>query len=36
MRRWALADSTASDRKRGHDVYPVSDPQRAIPYILLV
>jgi hypothetical protein len=36
VRRWALADSTASDRNEGHDVYPGSGLRRVIPYILLV
>jgi hypothetical protein len=36
VRKWALEDSTSSDRNRGHDVYPGSGPRRVIPYILLV
>jgi hypothetical protein len=36
VRRWALADLTALDRNRRHDVYLASDPRRVIPYILLV
>jgi hypothetical protein len=36
VRRWALADLMASDKNRGHDVYPGSGPRRVIPYILLV
>jgi hypothetical protein len=32
MRRiWALAVLTASDRNRGHDVYPGSGPWRVTP-----
>jgi hypothetical protein len=36
VRRWALADLTASDRNMGHDVYPGSGPRRVIPYILII
>jgi hypothetical protein len=36
VRRWALEDSTTSDRNEGHDVYPGLGLRRVIPYILLV
>jgi hypothetical protein len=33
---WTLADLTALERNRRHDVYLGSGPRKVIPYILLV